>query len=66
MRKPKSDIEIKPSIFLIIGLIICVTLIFFSFRYKEKFAPIRTFAGDVISPMQKGVNSIGKKISNRF
>ncbi|MBP5305566.1 MAG: rod shape-determining protein MreC [Lachnospiraceae bacterium] len=66
MRKPKSDIEIKPSIFLIIGLIICVTLIFFSFRYKEKFAPIRTFAGDIISPMQKGLNTIGKKISNKF
>lgn len=66
MRKPKNDIELKPSIFLIIGLIICVSLIFFSFRYKEKFEPIKTFAGDIVAPMQKGINTIGRKISSNF
>lgn len=38
---------------------LCSVLLVASFKYKETFSPIRAIVGDVITPMQKGINSVG-------
>lgn len=63
MRK-KTKISVEPRVFLIIGVIFCCLMIFFSFRYKEKLAPIKAAAGNVVTPMQSGINRIGTWISD--
>lgn len=62
MRK-KTKISIEPKVFLIVGVIFCCLMIFFSFRYKEKLAPLKAAAGNVVTPMQSGINRIGTWIS---
>jgi rod shape-determining protein MreC len=39
---------------------------FASFRYSEQLSPVKTAVGTVVSPMQKGINSVGIAISNQF
>ncbi|MCI8625708.1 MAG: rod shape-determining protein MreC [Lachnospiraceae bacterium] len=65
MRK-RTNIAIEPKVVLIAGIILCCLLIFFSFRYKEKMAPIKAAAGNVITPMQVGINRAGSWISDRL
>lgn len=50
---------INPKYILIFFLVLCSVLLVASYRYKEKFTPIRAAVGDVITPMQKGINSVG-------
>lgn len=65
MRK-RSRISIEPKIILIAGVILCCLLIFFSFRYKEKLAPVKAVVGNVITPMQTGINQAGTWISDQL
>jgi rod shape-determining protein MreC len=41
-------------------------LIFISFRYGEKLTPLKSAVGTVISPMQRGINSIGSFITDKM
>lgn len=65
MRK-RTKISIEPKVFLIIGVILCCFLLFFSFRYKEKMAPVKAAVGNVITPMQVGINRAGTWISEQI
>lgn len=60
--KPKYDIE--PRFVLLIMAMICVFLIFFSYRFSNIFTPIRTRLNSLIIPMQKGITTIGNGINN--
>lgn len=61
----KTNFSINPK-FLLIGLAaICFILIFVSFKYTEKIEPVKTAMGDMISPMQKGINEIGRFFSDK-
>lgn len=62
----KKKINIPPKYLLIVFGVVCFVLIFISYQYPEKTAPIRQAAADFVSPMQRGVNRIGKAISNRI
>lgn len=62
--KQKPNFKIKPRYFLLAGVILCLGLIFFSFRYKEQFMGVKNAVGTVITPMQKGINQIGTWISD--
>lgn len=53
------------ALFIVLGAL-CLVLIFLSYRYKEKFAPVKTAVGNVITPMQKGINSFGNAISDKL
>lgn len=55
----KFKLKIKPRYFLLTGVILCFVLIFLSFRYKERFMPLKDAAGAVVTPMQKGINQVG-------
>ncbi len=64
MRRRKKS-SISPRYILIALSLLCIVLSILSFRYEEKFAPIKTAVGNTISPMQKGINSIGIWISEK-
>lgn len=65
MRRRKK-INFNPKHGLIIGLVICISLILISFRFSEYLYPVRNAVGSAISPMQKGINIVGTYISDTF
>lgn len=65
MRK-RTKITIDPKYILIFIAVICIIMIIVSFRFEEKMTPIRSAVGSVITPMQKGINSIGSKLSDQM
>lgn len=46
--------------------VLCVILIVLSFKFSGYFTGIKTAIGDIIAPMQNGVNNVGKYISDRM
>lgn len=62
----KKKIKLHPKYLLIVFGVVCFILIFISYQYPDKTIPIRTVAANFVSPMQRGVNRIGKAINNRI
>ena len=62
----RTKINVNPKYFLIVCTILCFILILVSFQYKEQLAPVKTAVGNVIAPMQKGINSVGHAIADQF
>jgi len=46
--------------------ILCFALMFLSYQFGDELSPIKTVVGDVISPMQKGINTVGHGLFNQF
>ena len=65
MRKG-SRFSLSPKIVLSICTVGCVGIMFVSFRYPAVIAPVRNAVFAVITPMQKGINSVGNVISDQF
>lgn len=65
MRK-KTKITVDPKYIMILIAVLSVVLIIVSFRFEDKMAPVRSAVGSVITPMQKGINSIGVKLADRM
>ena len=65
-RRNRKKIEINPKYIFILLLILCAVTIFASYRYKEKFAPVKAAFGNFVTPMQKGINTVGNSIADRF
>ena len=61
----RTKLPIEPKIILIAFSLICFVLIIVSFQYEEKLSPVKTFAGEVVTPMQRGINSVGSWLSNK-
>lgn len=57
--RKRNGFSIEPKYILIFFLVLCSVLLVASFKYKEKFSPIRAVVGDIITPMQNGINSVG-------
>ena len=55
----RNRFSIEPKYIFVFLLVLCSVLLFASYKYKEKFSPIRGVVGDIITPMQKGINSVG-------
>lgn len=64
MRRRKFNITSK-QIFITI-LIVLLGLMIASFIFKEEIAPVKSAVGNVISPMQKGINTVGRGISGQL
>lgn len=63
MRRRKTNFNPKH---IFIGLLItCILLIIFSFQYDDKINPVKSAIGYVVTPMQKGIVSVGNFISNK-
>lgn len=65
MRK-KIKITIDPKYILAGLFVFCIILGIISFRFENKMTPVRSAVSSVIAPMQKGINAIGVKISERM
>lgn len=62
----RSHFYINPKHLLIISVILCLILMFASFRYSNKLLPVKSAVGNIISPMQKGINEVGYNIASQF
>lgn len=65
-RRRRGDFEFNPKYLWIVCVILCVGLMFATYRFPEQFSGVKTAAGNIISPMQRGINSIGRSISDRL
>ncbi|SFR99543.1 rod shape-determining protein MreC [Anaeromicropila populeti] len=61
----KTKFSVNPKYVLIGFFIICIILIFISFRYTEKVQPVKTVVSDFFTPMQNGINSVGSWITDK-
>lgn len=60
----KKKFEISPKLIFILLIVVCIGLIIVSVFFKDKIAPVKSAVGDVMMPMQKGIDKIGGKISS--
>ena len=65
MRK-RTKINIDPKYILVIIVVSCVVLMLVSFKFQEKMTPVRSAIGNVITPMQNGINKVGAKIAEQI
>lgn len=65
MRKRTKKITIKPKYFLITCIVLCIISMIVSFKYQDKMAPLKTSVGQIFTPMQKGINTIGKWVTRK-
>lgn len=64
--KPKR--RFTPSIKVILALctVFCFIMIIISFKFQNSINPVKTYAGNIIQPMQSGINSVGTSIYEFF
>jgi rod shape-determining protein MreC len=65
MRRKKKRFEIVPKYLLLALTIICVVLMILSLLFENLFAPVKDITNTVITPMQKGVNTIGQWVEHK-
>lgn len=58
--------SIHPKYVYIFLSILCALLVVFSFKFSDKFLGFKTTVGDIVSPMQSGINSVGKFLSDKM
>lgn len=66
MRRRTPKISIRPKTVLYACTVVCLILIIVSFRYSTLLNPVKTAFGSLITPMQKGINSVGSYISKQL
>ena len=59
MKKRRKNKWIHPKILYICLSVLCVLLVLLSFKFTDRFAGVKAFVGNVVTPMQKGINSVG-------
>ncbi len=65
-RRKKKKIVINPKYVLIASIILCLALVFVSYKYSDKFEPIKTAIGNIIAPMQKGITVAGDSLKSKL
>ena len=66
MSKRNRKFSIHPKFVYIFLTILCFVLVVLSFKYSDSFVGVKTTLGNVITPMQKGINSVGKFFSDKL
>ncbi len=66
MKKRRKNKWIHPKVLYICLSVLCVILVLLSFKFTEQFAGVKTTVGNVVTPMQKGINSVGRYISDKI
>ena len=64
--KRRTKVKIKSKHILIIALVFFMGLMVATFVFPEKFTGLKASVGNVVSPMQNGINTVGKNISNQW
>lgn len=58
--------SIHPKYIYIALSILCALLVVFSFKFSDKFLGFKTTVGDIVSPMQSGINKVGQYIYGKM
>ncbi|MDY2922895.1 MAG: rod shape-determining protein MreC [Eubacterium sp.] len=66
MKRRRNKKTIHPKIIYICLSVFCVLLVLFSFKFSDQFSSVKTMFGDFVTPMQKGINSVGSSVSGAF
>lgn len=64
--KRKRGPSIHPKYIYIFLSLACALLVVLSFKFATQFTGFKTAVGDFISPMQSGINKVGKYISDKM
>lgn len=56
---------LNPKVLYIIAAIVCVILVIVSYIFSDKFEPIKNAVSNCFAPMQKGIDTLGNKITKR-
>ena len=64
MRK-KNKISIEPKYIFVTCLVLCLVMILISYKYPEKVSPFKKAVGTVVTPMQNGINGIGRWLTSK-
>ena len=64
--KRKRGPSFHPKYIYIFLSILCALLVVLSFKFSKQFAGFKTAVGDVVSPMQSGINRVGKYLSDKM
>ena len=65
-RKNKIKIKIVPRYLFIAMIVICLVLLIVSYRFSDSLGPVKSVAGNVITPMQVGINRIGSFFTSKL
>ena len=65
-RKSKIKIKIVPRYLFIIMIVVCLVLLFVSYRFSDSLGPIKTVVGDAVTPMQVGINKLGSYFTSKL
>lgn len=66
MKKRRKKNWIHPKILYMCMAILCVILVLVSFKFSDQLSSVKTVVGNVMTPMQKGINTVGHFISDKF
>lgn len=64
--RTEKKITIDPKYIFGGMVVLCIVLIFCSYKFKAQFAPVKNAFGNFVTPMQQGINSCGEFLSNGF
>ena len=65
-RKNKIKIKIVQRYLFIAMIVICLVLLIVSYRFSDSLGPVKSVAGNVITPMQVGINRIGSFFTSKL
>jgi rod shape-determining protein mreC len=65
-RKNKIKIKIVPRYLFIAMIVICLVLLIVFYRFSDSLGPVKSVAGNVITPMQVGINRIGSFFTSKL
>lgn len=66
MKKRRKKNWIHPKILYMCLAILCVILVLVSFKFSDQLSSVKTVVGNVMTPMQKGINTVGQFISDKL
>lgn len=65
-RRAKLEINFNPKYLWILCVVVCVVLMFLTYRFPNRFSAVRTTVGNILVPMQKGINNVGRSFSDKM
>ncbi|WP_313132249.1 rod shape-determining protein MreC [Anaerocolumna sp.] len=62
----RTRLNLNPKHVFIAVAILCFALMFLSYQFGDELSPFKATVGNIISPMQKGINTVGHSVFNGF
>lgn len=62
----RTRFNLNPKHVFIAVAILCFALMFLSYQFGDELSPFKAAVGNIISPMQKGINTVGHSVFNGF